>query len=314
MNVFTPGTQHYYTGDEGNLYDIGNLAGPQVFDYSYIDLHNLSVSNNYSVGTIPILAERYPSDAITIGETPTTIEKNPVFLIRGDSVFTLGKASLVPEYSFSHNVPYQLMGKFPVTYGLAFSQNQTQYDTTYNSIWQILSTDESSSTEIVSIDAYGTLRLQSGDYDCLRMRRDHSGYGDKEFVFMTNESIFLDVFTSAASLDTGLVDGGLQIFFPASFVDVKNEKAPVAEFYLAQNYPNPFNPSTTISYQIKEQGLVQVKIFNLIGQEVATLVNEVKSAGAHKINWNADKFPSGVYFYQLQAGSFTQTKRMILMK
>ena len=85
-------------------------------------------------------------------------------------------------------------------------------------------------------------------------------------------------------------------------------------FSLSQNYPNPFNPSTTISYQIKEQGLVQVKIFNLIGQEVATLVNEVKSAGAHKINWNADKFPSGVYFYQLQAGSFTQTKRMILMK
>ena len=85
-------------------------------------------------------------------------------------------------------------------------------------------------------------------------------------------------------------------------------------FSLSQNYPNPFNPSTTISYQIKEQGLVQVKIFNLIGQEVATLVNEVKSAGTFKINWNADKFPSGVYFYQLQAGSFTQTNRMILMK
>ncbi len=118
MSVFTPGTHHYYTGDEGNQYNIGYLGGPQIFDYSYVDLQDLNISNNYSVGTISILAERYPSDAITIGETPTTIEKNPVFLVRGDSVFTLGQASLIPEYSFSHNVPYQLLGKFPATYGI----------------------------------------------------------------------------------------------------------------------------------------------------------------------------------------------------
>ena len=86
------------------------------------------------------------------------------------------------------------------------------------------------------------------------------------------------------------------------------------EFILSQNYPNPFNPATTIRYTLPQAGEVTLKIFNLAGQEIATLVNRRQDAGAHTLHWNAEKFPSGVYTHRLQAGEFVETKKMILMR
>ncbi|MEJ2195365.1 MAG: T9SS type A sorting domain-containing protein [Ignavibacteriaceae bacterium] len=86
------------------------------------------------------------------------------------------------------------------------------------------------------------------------------------------------------------------------------------EYRLEQNYPNPFNPTTTIRYSIRTAGVVTLKVYNLIGEEIATLVNEEKSAGNYDINFDATLLPSGIYFYKLQAGSFTETKKMILIK
>jgi len=100
---------------------------------------------------------------------------------------------------------------------------------------------------------------------------------------------------------------------PATNVD-NSEKGIPQEFALMQNYPNPFNPSTTIEYQITEYGLVSIKIFDVLGKEVRTLVNEEKSIGTYEINWNAENLPSGVYFYQLKAGNYVETKKMILMR
>ena len=85
-------------------------------------------------------------------------------------------------------------------------------------------------------------------------------------------------------------------------------------FTLSQNYPNPFNPTTAISYQLPAVSYVTLKVYDLLGREVATLVNEVKQAGSYSANWDASRLSSGVYFYQLEAGQFRETKRMILMK
>jgi len=87
-----------------------------------------------------------------------------------------------------------------------------------------------------------------------------------------------------------------------------------SRFILDQNYPNPFNPSTKISYIIPERSNVSLKVFNLLGSEVASLVNEEKSAGVYEVDFNAATLPSGVYFYKLQAGSFVEMKKMILLK
>lgn len=86
------------------------------------------------------------------------------------------------------------------------------------------------------------------------------------------------------------------------------------EYRLAQNYPNPFNPTTNISYVLPKAENVSLKVYDVLGREVATLVNEVKAAGAYTVPFNASNLASGVYFYRLQAGSFVQTKKMMLVK
>jgi hypothetical protein len=83
---------------------------------------------------------------------------------------------------------------------------------------------------------------------------------------------------------------------------------------LYQNYPNPFNPNTTISYTLLQSGLVKLKVYDILGNEMAVLVNEEQSTGNHKIEFNGTNFPSGVYFYRLINGAFTDTKKLILLK
>ena len=93
-----------------------------------------------------------------------------------------------------------------------------------------------------------------------------------------------------------------------------DESLSITDYKLNQNYPNPFNPSTTISFSIPVQGNVSLKIYDLLGKEVVTLVDELKSAGNYQITFDAAQLASGMYFYKLEASNFSQTKKMILLK
>jgi hypothetical protein len=94
-----------------------------------------------------------------------------------------------------------------------------------------------------------------------------------------------------------------------------NVIAGVTDFRLDQNYPNPFNPNTVINFSIPtENTLVSLKIYNAIGQEVSTLINQVVPAGNHEVQFDATGLPSGVYFYTLTAGNFVNSKKMIVLK
>ncbi|MFN3872464.1 MAG: T9SS type A sorting domain-containing protein [Ignavibacterium sp.] len=95
--------------------------------------------------------------------------------------------------------------------------------------------------------------------------------------------------------------------------DQKVEEIPTT-FSLEQNFPNPFNPTTTIQYSLPQAEDVTLKIYNLLGEEVKTLVNDYQQAGKHSVQFNSNNLASGIYFYRLQAGSFIQTKKMILIK
>jgi hypothetical protein len=95
---------------------------------------------------------------------------------------------------------------------------------------------------------------------------------------------------------------------------VGSETGTPKQFSLAQNYPNPFNPVTIINYEIPKGSIVLVKVYDLTGKEVATLVNGYKSAGKYSINFNASKLSSGVYIYRLQSNGFVSTKKMLLIK
>jgi hypothetical protein len=107
-----------------------------------------------------------------------------------------------------------------------------------------------------------------------------------------------------------------QIDFNGKFEYSKEVEVSVApqSFSLEQNYPNPFNPTTTISYSLPSASNVKLIVFNTLGQQIKTLVSEYKSAGNYTITFNASALPSGIYFYKLEAGPFTQIKKMILLK
>ena len=86
------------------------------------------------------------------------------------------------------------------------------------------------------------------------------------------------------------------------------------EYSLLQNYPNPFNPTTTISFNLPSKSFISLKIFDLIGREQATIVSEEMSQGNYSRQWNAERFPSGIYFYRLQTGIFSETKKLLLLR
>ncbi|MFC2119735.1 T9SS type A sorting domain-containing protein [Bacteroidota bacterium] len=107
-----------------------------------------------------------------------------------------------------------------------------------------------------------------------------------------------------------------QIDFEGSFEysDIVEVEITPSVFSLSQNYPNPFNPVTKIKYAIPQSSNVVVKVFDVLGNEVTTLVNEEKQAGTYELTWKGENAPSGVYFYQLKAGSFVETKKMVLLR
>jgi len=97
-------------------------------------------------------------------------------------------------------------------------------------------------------------------------------------------------------------------------VGVEDEISLPTEFSLEQNYPNPFNPSTKINYSVPQTSNVVIKVYDILGSEIETLVNEEKPTGTYELTWYAENLPSGVYFYRLKAGEFLGTKKMILLR
>jgi acetyl esterase/lipase len=124
-------------------------------------------------------------------------------------------------------------------------------------------------------------------------------YGSQFFTTANLDSVF-------ASLD--------QFLSVSSSVAENPAKRNPSETDLSQNYPNPFNPSTEISYALARPGLVTLKVYDEMGVEIKTLINERKPAGSYRVNFNAAGLGSGVYFYQLKAGNFTEKKKMVVIK
>ncbi|MBK8946422.1 MAG: T9SS type A sorting domain-containing protein [Ignavibacteriae bacterium] len=112
-------------------------------------------------------------------------------------------------------------------------------------------------------------------------------------------------------------DGSIDTTYNSNYSKItstKNLTLLPSIFSLSQNFPNPFNPTTRISYTISEQSKVVLIVYDILGRKIKTLIDKIQSSGNYSIEWNASEYPSGVYFYKLQAGEFTETKKMILLK
>jgi hypothetical protein len=128
------------------------------------------------------------------------------------------------------------------------------------------------------------------------------------------------VMTTGATLDgralaqTAVTLDANTVVKPSVVNSLGNKSSPIQHFSLEQNYPNPFNPSTRIQYSLENAAQVSLKVYNLLGQDVATLVNGHQEAGSYTVPFNPINFSSGVYFYRLETGSFVSMKRLVLMK
>jgi hypothetical protein len=123
------------------------------------------------------------------------------------------------------------------------------------------------------------------------------------------------VFTTGGTFFTSRALTGELRYVVSTTTGITNLNTGIPEgFKLSQNYPNPFNPSTNIEFAIPEKNNVTLKIYNVHGQEIAVLANGEYQAGSYMVNWNAASMSSGVYFYTIQSGGFTQTKKLLLVK
>ncbi len=165
----------------------------------------------------------------------------------------------------------------------------------------------------------------AGKYDngvwAVEFKKPYAG-GDNDFTVVPGSSVNFthEIFDNQG--DNHALDGSFDptvytldlTNIPTTEIEEKIAGDMPKSFYLNQNYPNPFNPSTTIEFNIPQTSFVSLKIYNLKGEEVATLIDEEKQSGRFHIEFNASGFSSGVYFYKLNAGTFFQIRKMILMK
>jgi len=183
--------------------------------------------------------------------------------------------------------------------------NQILGDTLNTSYWTIVF-ESDSATEYL-----GEIRMSRG----YSHQYGFAGYGD---YYLKNIGLYKytyagDFFSSESKLKAALINN--EIFGDTTLTTVKkNDFASVNNFVLYQNYPNPFNPTTIISYSIPKSALVTLKINDLLGREISTLVNKFQNQGSYKVEFNGSNLSSGVYFYRLKFNSKILTKKLLLLR
>ncbi|MFZ1320267.1 MAG: ASPIC/UnbV domain-containing protein, partial [Ignavibacteria bacterium] len=157
----------------------------------------------------------------------------------------------------------------------------------------------------------------------LREIQTQSGYNSGNLILNFGlgnaaviDSMKIEWLSGTTSIFTNLqVNRYITVSEDGNITFVKDQSISPDFFELEQNYPNPFNPKTVINYELQVTSyLVSLKVFDVLGNELSTLVNEKQSAGRYTVTFDGSNFPSGVYFYKLQAGEFVETKRMVLLK
>jgi len=143
--------------------------------------------------------------------------------------------------------------------------------------------------------------------------------GSALYLFVPQEGSYSNNMNGAYDVSVNgthyVINSSNVLFMDALLTSVKNPNTGNPfQFNLSQNYPNPFNPSTKISYQLPVKSLVTLRVYDIIGREVATLVNEQQNPGLYDVTFDGSWLASGVYFYRIEAGTFIQTKKFVLLK
>ena len=321
---------------------IGTISGNKVGDNFLMSDHTSDSTdafyskiiykkqNNYfyvtwednSSGRYNIYGRKFNLNGVPIGSS---------FLISDDSTMT---------YMYYYSVAMDTAGNFVVVWFAdkgkksqmewRWYNNDGSPSTNVEQLTPLDSIFSSASTIDVSINKNGEAIIEWEQFDSnyikifgQRFHADRSKLGSPFRVATNNTSndeIYANVVLSNDTIfsvwqEGNGIEGNILDFNNITSVN-KNDlnRNQAASYTLLQNYPNPFNPSTTIQYKIPNSGLVTIKVYDVLGSKVKTLVNQYQNMGSHEINFNADNLSSGVYFYQLKVGNFISTKKMLLLK
>jgi len=271
-----------------------------------------------------------------------------------DTILGLGMATDMPFYqgAFEYTPPavdYVL----PLEYGKSWTRKSTF--TANISISGMPITLVVSDSAVITVDGEGTLTIPMGTYQCLRLKSHRIlsitavadlGYGQSFTIPVPQDTPLIEYewYTKKAGMLLGITShsgetnenftsaGGVTRLVASSVLtgincdpNCRTSNSIPKEYSLGQNYPNPFNPTTTISYTLPEAARIELKVFNIMGQEVTVLETGTRTAGEHTVIWNGKdikgkEVPPGIYFYQLKAVSlahgktFIQTKKMLMAK
>jgi hypothetical protein len=169
-----------------------------------------------------------------------------------------------------------------------------------------------------SLDSVGDITVPGGTFEnCIHVYR-YGGWWQapvERFEWLKESVGFIKILHEQSGLLNSKFTMTLKNYFiTTSSVDRSDNESSPRQFTLLQNYPNPFNPNTEIRFDVPDAGLVTVKIFDLLGQEIAVLVNEELHPGSYRTRWDAEGQAAGVYFYQLRAGNVLETKKLVYLK
>jgi hypothetical protein len=298
--------------------DVGAMGGPNRYDFSKVNYQTAKIASE-PASMVPLAAAHFPGDTVFGGAGFYN-----VLSFSGGQLWGLGKIQGDnSSYKVVHRIPGEEIFSFPLTEGETWNYNMINVDTTFVSGYlQSSSADTNQRTTV--IDGYGTLILPGGDsLQCLRITQgdaNPSAQYDDSFFFVTQSGTFITINASRSGESAGVIGiGSAQIIEGNVATAVRTPHSVPAGFALYQNYPNPFNPSTAISYELSAKSQVSLKVYDVLGREVATLVDGEQNAGVYKVNFNAAGFASGVYFYRLAAvgnngKTFSSVKKLMLMK
>lgn len=327
-SVLTPGNALITRTDTlTTTANIGSPGGPNVWNFSGIATHTFQQFPSVALSSVPSnVRSDYPTatHAFAVDTTVQGISGTiyQMLKVNASGLHNLGASGVASGFVA---LTISITPNPEVVYGLPATQGTT-WTTAYTSTVRLLGSVVSTTTHDARyvVDAFGRMTMPGGQiHDALRIRKYnlYNGSPVLSYIFLARGGAQIQV--EAASTDTTINSGTINIrrktlawnlSVVSDPLDVRLSDNVPAEFSLKQNYPNPFNPTTRIEYQVAKAEFVTLKVYNLVGQEVASLINETKAPGTYAVAWNAEGMPSGVYFYMMQADGFSATKRLVLLK
>jgi hypothetical protein len=318
-NYFAVGTSNTIHSADITSFDIGTVGVSNNWDFS--GLQSTETFNTMSVDpvTTPYANQFAGSNIATYSQE--NYQGSPAevwsYLNLGSTLSNMGQAitsSTFPgDLITSVNNPASIEIQLPMTYNTSWSQSYT--NTLYYNGVPLSQTNFSIN---VVVDAWGTMTMPGGaSFGALRIRETSvvSGVPTVQYVFLAKNGTSVTVEAGDANPPTsGVINATWYDWNVSSTSDVEQISGLPKDFNLTQNYPNPFNPSTKIEYSIPEVAFVQLKVYDILGNEVATLVNEEQSTGSYRVDFSGANLSSGMYIANLQDGNYTKTIKMTLLK